>query len=498
MLILKISNSYPKNLMRMKKIKFSILSVLLLMMSLMISCKKDFIELTPVSTVSVDILFKTDKDYQDAIIGAYSVLRLQGPNIWIFGDLPSDDTEQHFLTSISLVGVDNFSVNVNDNVLINTWRNYYTMISRCNIILSKLAGADATVIPNKDRYIGEAKFLRALAYFDLVRIFGDVPAVTTPITTEEAYKVGREKVDKIYEDIIIKDFLDAETKLPLKFTGADIGRANRGAAKALLGKVYLTRKDFVKAEAKLLEVTTMGYALLPNFNELWNYQRDEHHSEYIFDIEYEEGVGLGSPFTNTFAPGYAIVLNHFGITGQGGSAGSPSEEMFTLFDANDKRKDVTVAKGFINNSGTYVPIPTYDVRTFTRKYFTKTLRAGDSKANWKYIRYADVLLMLAEALNENGKTTQALDYLNQVRNRAGVTPLTNLSKDQTRERIYLERRLELYLEGHRWFDLVRTGRALPTLQSKGMKAHMTVFPIPLSQIQLINNSAIFPQNAGYN
>lgn len=479
---------------RMKKINFLIISALLLMMS----CKKDFIEIAPVSTVSVDILFKTDKDYQDAIVGAYSVLRLQGPNIWVFGDLPGDDTEQQFFTSVSLVGVDNFSININDNVLISTWRNYYSMISRCNIILSKIEGADSAVIKNKDKYIGEAKFLRALAYFDLVRIFGDVPSVTTPLTTQEAYKVGREKADKIYEDIIVADLTDAEKKLPSRYTGADVGRATSGAAKSLLGKVYLTRKDFTKAASKLQEVTTMGYALLPSFNDVFNYQREEHHSEYIFDIEYEEGVGLGSTFTNTFAPGYAIVLNFYGITGQGGSAGSPSEEMFTLFEPTDVRKDITVAKGFTDNNGNYIATPTYDIRTFTKKYFTKTLRAGDSKANWKVLRYADVLLMNAEALNENGNTALALENLNKVRVRARLAALVNLTKDQIRERIYLERRLELYLEGHRWFDLVRTGRALSTMQSKGMKPYMTVFPIPLSQIQLINDATVLPQNPGYN
>lgn len=286
--------------------------------------------------------------------------------------------------------------------------------------------------------------------------------------------------------------------MPLRYTGADVGRATSGAAKSLLGKVYLTRKDFTKAASKLQEVTTMGYALLPSFNDVFNYQREEHHSEYIFDIEYEEGVALGSTFTNTFAPGYAIVLNFYGIVGQGGSAGSPSEEMFTLFEPNDVRKDITVAKGFTDNNGNYIATPTYDIRTFTKKYFTKTLRAGDSKANWKVLRYADVLLMNAEALNENGNTVLALENLNRVRVRARLAPLAGLTKDQVRERIYLERRLELYLEGHRWFDLVRTGRALSTMQSKGMKPYMNVFPIPLSQIQLINDATVFPQNPGYN
>jgi starch-binding outer membrane protein, SusD/RagB family len=124
--------------------------------------------------------------------------------------------------------------------------------------------------------------------------------------------------------------------------------------------------------------------------------------------------------------------------------------------------------------------------------------ANDSRANWKVIRYADVLLMLAEALNENGKTTEALNYLNHIRVRAGVPQYSTLTKEATREKIYLERRLELSFEGVRWFDLVRTGRAHPTMQKVGTLPYMTVFPVPLSQVQLINNPTIFPQNEGYN
>jgi hypothetical protein len=122
----------------------------------------------------------------------------------------------------------------------------------------------------------------------------------------------------------------------------------------------------------------------------------------------------------------------------------------------------------------------------------------DSKANWKVIRYADVLLMYAEALNENGKTTQALVYLNQIRTRAGVSTYSGLNPSDTRDAIYLERRLELSFEGHRWFDLVRTGRALSVMGTKGMKDYMTVFPIPISQVQLMNDNTLFPQNPGYN
>jgi starch-binding outer membrane protein, SusD/RagB family len=129
---------------------------------------------------------------------------------------------------------------------------------------------------------------------------------------------------------------------------------------------------------------------------------------------------------------------------------------------------------------------------------TRLTGQNDSPANWKVIRYADVLLMLAEALNENNKTDEALGYLNQVRERAGLEKHTGLSQSDTREMIYLERRFELFAEGHRWFDLVRTGRALEVMQPYGMLPHMTVFPIPLSQIEVMNNPPVVPQNPGYN
>jgi len=125
-------------------------------------------------------------------------------------------------------------------------------------------------------------------------------------------------------------------------------------------------------------------------------------------------------------------------------------------------------------------------------------KANDSRANWKVIRYADVILMYAEALNENGKTTEALTWLNKVRTRAGVANYAALTKDDAREKIYLERRLELSMEGHRWFDLVRTGRALSTMAPLGMKPYMNVFPVPQAQVEIIHDPAIFPQNPGYN
>ncbi len=480
----------------MKKVTGILIGITLVLMS----CKKSFIEIKPESNVTVDILYKTDKDFQDAVNGCYNVFQTQYQNYWVFGDLSADDIEENIPNHFDHVSFEQFTVNDRQAILGSTWRNYYNAIFRANAIISNIEKADAAVVKNKNQYLGEAKFLRALAYFDLLRIFGDVPMITTNISVEEATTTGREKLAKVYDEVVIKDLQDAETKLPAKYTGVDVGRATSGAAKAILGKVYLTRKDFVNAEAKLKEVTSMGYTLLPNYKDLWNYTINEHHSEYIFDIEYEEGIGEGSTFTHSFIPAWTTLTNYFGVKGgTPPSDGAPTPELFAAFDSKDIRRDVSVQYGITIN-GVFTPIPTTTIqasKSFTTKYITPVLSNNDSRANWKVIRYADVLLMYAEALNENGKTTEALNFSKMVRNRAGLEGYVNLTQSETREKIYLERRFELTLEGQRWFDLVRTGRAYTTMQSMGMKPHMTIFPIPLTQIQIINNAAIFSQNPGY-
>lgn len=479
----------------MKKI-ISFISVSLLFAS----CSKSFIEMQPISSVSVDVLYKTDKDYQDAVVGCYRVMQNQYQNFWEFGDLRGDDVEEQWTAALDLMRIDNFTADNSEAVIASSWTNYYNLINRANTILDKIKDADSTVVKNKSRHIGEAEFLRAMAYFDLVRIFGDVPMITTPISSDDALKKGRDKVADIYDQVIVKDFMDAATRLPAKYTGADVGRATSGAAKAMLGRVYMARKDFPKAEAVLKEVTTMGYALLTDYNSLFDYTKDEHHSEYIFDIEYEEGIGLGSIFTSNFCPFVAAVTSFYGISGSTGNHGSPTAKLFAAFPDGDKRKDITVAKGITDKNGVFTPLPAgFGMQSFTKKYMTPLKTSNDSRANWKVIRYADVLLMLAEAMNENGETPDAIPYLNQVHTRAGLTAYAdNLPQATVREDIYLERRLELSYEGVRWFDLVRTGRALDSLQPLGMRSYMTVFPLPLGQIQIVNDPSIFPQNQGYN
>ena len=476
-----------------------IISIIIIGPLLIISaCKKSFIELNPISTVSTDALYKTDKDFRDAIVGIYGNLQAEYQNMWLYGDMRGDDSWDELVKGTA-AAMDNFTINNDDGVINGTWRNHYSIINRANMLLFKIADTDPAEVIRKDVYVAEAKFLRALAYFNLVRIFGDVPVVTTPISIEEAYKSGRTPVAKVYSDVIIPDLIAAENVLTAKHTGADVGRATKGAAKSLLGKVYMTVKDFPKAEAKLQEVTTLGYALLPKYSDLFDFTKDEHHSEYIFDIEYEQGMGEGNCFTTNFTPKNPALATFYGVTGGQNGNNNPPRSLFNIFPAGDLRKDITAADGFTDANGVFVKlIPTSnDVATFTKKYMVRLLASCDSRANWKVIRYADVLLMYAEALNENGKTAEALVQLNKIRVRANVPTYSGLSQTATRDAIALERRLELSFEGHRWFDLLRTGKALSTMAPFGMKDYMNVYPLQLSQVQLINDKTIFPQNPGY-
>jgi hypothetical protein len=483
----------------------SLHSIILLLAVLIISsCNKDFIERSPVSSVTIDKLYTTDKDFQDAVIGTYAALRSTYTNMWQFGDIRGDDAYIFVSNQPTTVNIDNFSINSTDGLLFTTWSDNYVLINRANNILTRIESADAAIVKNKARYIGEAKFLRALAYFNLVRIFGDVQMITNMPTVEETLKTPRTPATTVYNEVIIKDLIDAATKLPIVNTGSEVGRATKGAALAILGKVYMTVRDFPNAEATLQQLTTapFTYALLPNFNDLFDYSKNEHHSEYIFDIEYESNLnGMGSIYTNQFMPNVVQMLSYYGISGGFGESMSPTTSFVNAWQVGDRRKDITVqCCGTWTNptTGQVIKFNPTTSQSYTKKYITSVSVQNDSKANWKVVRYADVLLMLAEALNENGKTSLALTPLNQIRTRAGLATFSNLTQNEARDIIANERRFELAFEGHRWFDLVRTGKALNALAPVGMQEYMTVFPVPLSQIQVINDASLFPQNKGYN
>jgi hypothetical protein len=289
---------------------------------------------------------------------------------------------------------------------------------------------------------------------------------------------------------IVSDLTQAGGLLPDSYSGSNVGRATSGAAKSLLGKVYLTRKQYSEAARVLKEVIDGGqYALLPSYADVFRVE-NANHKESIFEVQYKaNSQGRGSPFATLFTPrtGNAGIL----LTGQGATQGynRPSPDMISAYPAGDLRKDASLAPNWTDgarvNNDPYI-----------KKYLSRQSAVSDGDANWFVLRYADVLLMYAEALNELGRTSEASPYLNQIRRRAGLSPLDGLGQAQMRLALEQERRVELAFEGHRWFDLLRTGRAIEVMNSKGFNitSRDLLYPIPQSQIDI---NPELRQNDGY-
>ncbi|HEX5172073.1 MAG TPA: RagB/SusD family nutrient uptake outer membrane protein [Cyclobacteriaceae bacterium] len=377
------------------------------------------------------------------------------------------------------------------------WNTLYEGVKRANVVTEKV---QAIVMDEnlKGRYIGEAKFLRALFYFDLVRAWGGVPISTT---TTPALDQTRASVEEVY-GLIEQDLIDAMGVLPEKsqYPAGDLGRATKGAAKGLLAKVYLFQNDFINAEKYAMEVINSGeYALEQNFEDA-NSVNGEHGVESVFEIgsaPYESLINGGSQYAN--------VQGVRGTPNRGWGFNRPTIDLQNSFEADDPRLDATVIYlGEVldgvtilgdgqtpdetrDGNGTLIEIECYNQKTWTPGQ-TVPPSFGHNR---RILRYADVLLMAAEALNENGKSAEALIYLNEIRARArggnvGILPdVSDTDKNILRDKIFLERRHELALEGHRFWDLVRTGRAPAVLGPLGfITGKHELLPIPQSEIDL--------------
>ncbi|WP_146902807.1 RagB/SusD family nutrient uptake outer membrane protein [Adhaeribacter aerolatus] len=476
---------------------------ILLAGTLLSACQDKFLDLQPISSATTGNFYKNADDIKNAVTGAYASLQAGGisTNNYVFGEVRSDNTVPVASGSVTDQDeFDRFYIRTTNPFINDRWNNGYRSISRCNAILDRIGGI--TMDENlKNRYTAEVKFIRALVYFELVRTYGDIPLVLKEITDPDAgYEYGRNPKAEVYAQIE-KDLTEAEAVLPVTYTGTDIGRATKGATKALLGKVYLTQRNFQGAANKLKEVIDLGvYGLLPEYADVFD-SNNENHRENIFDIQFRSGgVGEGSPWPNAFAPensGNAVIP--FG----GGGNNQPTLDLINSYEPNDKRKNFSLATSYVNASGATIPY------NFIRKYRDVPATSGDNDNNIPIIRYADVILMYAEALNELGyqPTGNAFTYLNQVRTRAGLKGLTSVevpNQEAFRLAMEQERRVEFAFESHRWFDLVRTGRAIPVMNSKKDQFRLVktvsetdlVFPIPQSQID-INRDKI-QQNPGYN
>ncbi len=467
-------------------------------------CEK-FLNVSPPFTQDAENYFQSPADYEMALIGAYDLLQSTYVNVWI-GDIASDNTiagGESVNDTQGLHQIDEMTHGGVNNELRSVMRYMYTGITRCNFIMENKDNIDFT---GKDKIIAETRFLRAYYYFELVKFFGDVPLIIDRrIGAQEVTEIPRSPKSEVYAQIE-SDLLAAAPVLD-NFSLIK-GRATKGAALSLLGKVYLYQEKFTEARDTFDEVINSGsYALISDYSQLFSVA-SEGNSESVFDIEYSgaEGGSYGCfvCLEGNVGPGFQGIRQYVGpVYGDGNSYNLPTEDLYNFFPSFDSRRDVTVLdiEAFIAAQ----PDPgliTYAIGAgghtgyYNNKYIKRQGEIGlpdndlTSPVNYRAIRYADVLLMAAEAHYQTGNSGTAQQYVTQVRLRAGVPPISLTSIED----IYDERRFELSCEGHRFFDLVRTGQAEQYIDGFVSGTH-EVFPIPNVEIDLAGGNWF--QNPGY-
>lgn len=485
------------------------------------SCSEDFLDETDPTKVGVDVFYQNEAQVKQALNGVYGTLQAITNSAYLAGEFQTDNTTVDLNPSDrgGAGGWEAFefsTVNSGNGEIATIWNTYYSALYNLNLTLEKLATATIEEAPRKE-VEGQLKFIRAYLYFNLVQYFGDVVIVTSTLATPDpAFDLVRSPQAEVWA-LIEKDLSEAATLLPDKYTNAgDKGRATKGAALGLLGKVYLTNKKYAEAVTTLKQVTTLGYALNANYADNFDPSPAKKNGiESLFEIQYQGDNDLGewSSFEYVFAPRVSKGAVTGYSAGSNGGRNAPTNDIIEAYEKGDLRKDISLKTSFTLDGVVY-PV------TYVTKYNYSHTIVNRTNTNWPILRYADVLLMLAEAINEqSGPTGEALGYLNQVRKRAGLADLSGLDKTTLRTAVLKERRVELAFENQRWFDLKRTmtpaewaafmnahgarERAKPTIARGNVPFNSTDYvfsdfeyflPLPAPQI-LINPK--LTQNPGY-
>lgn len=471
------------------------------------SCSDKFTEVEPTYAIDSENYFNSEQDYKNALVSAYDMLQSSYINVML-GEIASDNTVsggENANDNPGIQQIDNMNhgpVNAN---LKNLWDWMFAGVQRCNYIMEF---KDKTDFAGKNQIIAETRFLRAYYHFELIKFFGPIP-----LKGDKRFNVDDEKsyprapVTDVYAEME-SDLLFAIDNL--NATAPQVGRATKGAAKALLGKVYLYENKFSEAAAMLDQVITSGnYSLVGNYNNIFE-NSNENNSESVFEIQYidTQGADFGclQCSEGNVAVGFNGIRNYSGPFFDGGYGFNlPTQEAYAAFEVGDSRKNVAVldiAAWVVANPTASYGIGYKHTGYYNRKYLA---RQGDSNIgdqnltnpnNYRSIRYADVLLMAAEAFNRTGNDVKAQTYLNLVRQRAFGDNNHNISVTGTTltDAILKERRVELMGEGHRFFDLVRTGKAASTITGFTINKN-EIFPIPIQEIQFSNGN--WDQNPGY-
>lgn len=449
---------------------------------LMTSCGDSFFDLEPASSVTIDKIYKTASDYNVAVIGCYAKLQSQVNFYTECCEYRSDNLSLGAPTAGTQdrYDIDHFTEKPSNGILSSYWANFNNNVYRCNLLLDQIDGANFAENLKK-QYKGEAMFIRALNYFNMYRIWGGVPATKHVVSAAEALKVARYSDEQMFDLIAgdLKEIVD-NNYLPETYSSADMGRATSGAAKALLGKVYLTFHKWTEAK-DILSQLIGKYQLVSPITQVFDVD-NKNNNEIIFAVHFNKEIeGEGHSY-------WYNLTNASDDTNQ-------TSSLLNTFPTGDDRKDLI----------TYVQVEK-NVRLMNKFYDTKSPTFKTVGNDQILLRYADVLLMYAEALNEiqydASEGSLALKYLNAVRQRAGISNLTVKqlpTQEKFRKGILVERQREFPYEGQRWFDLVRMGFAKSVMAENGVeiKDYQLLFPIPQQEIEKVGDKSILWQNPGY-
>lgn len=449
---------------------------------LMTSCGDSFFDLEPASSVTIDKVYKTASDYNVAVIGCYAKLQSQVNFYTECCEYRSDNLSLGAPTAGTQdrYDIDHFTEKPSNGILSSYWANFNNNVYRCNLLLDQIDGANFAENLKK-QYKGEAMFIRALNYFNMYRIWGGVPATKHVVSATEALKVARYSDEQMFDLIAgdLKEIVD-NNYLPETYSSADMGRATSGAAKALLGKVYLTFHKWTEAK-DILSQLIGKYQLVSPIAQVFNVD-NKNNNEIIFAVHFNKEIeGEGHSY-------WYNLTNASDDTNQ-------TSSLLNTFPTGDARKDLI----------TYVQVEK-NVRLMNKFYDTKSPTFKTVGNDQILLRYADVLLMYAEALNEiqydASEGSLALKYLNAVRQRAGISNLTAKqlpTQEKFRKGILVEHQREFPYEGQRWFDLVRMGFAKSVMAENGVeiKDYQLLFPIPQQEIEKVGDKSILWQNPGY-
>ena len=473
----------------MKKI-FLTISIL----SLFVSCNDDFVDIKPEGVVVAEDFYKTEADAIKATNAIYSFLRSWEnsgfPAQFVYG-VTGDDVEKGSNPGDAsfINAYDNFSFTTSDDGVNGYWTGQWQAVQRANQVITNVPNINMDTAL-KTRLVAEAKMLRAYFYFNLVRIYGGVP-IFDGIQADYINK-PRNTAAEVYA-FIVKDLTEASAILPQTYPAGQEGRVTKGGALGLLSKVYLYMKDYQKAYDVSTQVKGMGYSLDPSFNHLFR-PAGEFGTESVFEVN----CGCSPEFGGSQYAEVQGVRNQYGW-----GFFTPTQALENAFEPGDIRKQFTILRegqttpeGDLIKKGDPQAGNTWNYKTYVPSSLNNNACGYGSIQNIRILRFADILLINAEAANELGNTAVAITDINLVRNRAQLANTTATGQSTLRTAIWQERKVELAMENDRFPDLVRTGQAATFLGPLGFQTGKNeLFPIPLRAIT--DSKGILTQNPGY-